>query len=160
PGTASISATGKATITNMGAELGATTSIFPFDERMAAYLRATGRANIAAIAEQHRGDLTADMAIGADPKRFFDELIEIDLSTLEPYVVGPRTPDAARPISQLAADLDKNGWPAQLKAALIGSCTNSSYEDIGRAAAVARQAKAAGLKSRVYFLITPGSDQI
>ncbi len=160
PGTRSISATGKGTITNMGAEVGATTSIFPFDERMATYLRATGRANVAELAERHAKELTADPEVAQDPERFFDELIEINLSELEPYIVGPRRPDAARPISQLKQDLQRGGFPSRIKAALIGSCTNSSYEDIGRAAAVAEQAKAAGLKAQCYFLITPGSDQI
>ena len=160
PGTQAISCTGKGTITNMGAEVGATTSVFPFDERMATYLRATDRAQVAEWAEAHRAELVADPEVEQDPKRFFDELIEIDLSALEPYIVGPRRPDAARPISQLAADVEKGGFPPQIKAALIGSCTNSSYEDIGRAASVAGQAKQSGLKSKVYFLITPGSDQI
>ncbi len=160
PGTRSISCTGKGTITNMGAEVGATTSVFPFDERMVTYLKATNRTQIATLAEQHRAALVADPEVESDPQRFFDELIEIDLSGLEPYIVGPRRPDAARPISQLAADLEKGGFPPRMKAALIGSCTNSSYEDIGRAASVAEQARRAGLKSQVYFLITPGSDQI
>jgi len=160
PGTRSISATGKATITNMGAELGATTSVFPFDERMSAYLRATNRAAVAELAEQCREHLVADPEVEQHPNRVFDTLVEIDLSRLEPYIVGPRSPDVARPISQLAKDLEQGGWPAQIKAALIGSCTNSSYEDIGRAAAVAQQAQHAGLKARCYFLITPGSDQI
>ncbi len=160
PGTSSVSATGKGTITNMGAELGATTSVFPFDERMATYLRATDREEIAASAEKFRDCLTADPEIEKDPKRYFDEIIEIDLSTLEPYIVGPHSPDVARPISELAGDVEKQKYPSTLKAALIGSCTNSSYEDLGRAAAVARQAKDTGLKARCYFLITPGSDQI
>ncbi|MBI1991961.1 MAG: aconitate hydratase [Candidatus Omnitrophica bacterium] len=160
PGTRSISCTGKATITNMGAEVGATTSVFPFDERMAAYLNATDRADVATLAARHASELTADPEVEQDPKRFFDQVIEIDLSSLEPYIVGPRRPDAARPISQLAKDVEAGGFPPRIKAALIGSCTNSSYEDIGRAAAVAEQAKRAGLKAKVYFLITPGSDQI
>ena len=160
PGASSISCTGKATITNMGAELGATTSVFPFDERMATYLRATGRGDVAQLAEQHRASLVADPEVEQDPTRCFDELIELDLSTLEPHIVGPRSPDAARPISQLAGDLQRGGWPSTIKVALIGSCTNSSYEDIGRAAAVAEQARRAGLKAKCYFLITPGSDQI
>jgi len=160
PGTRSISCTGKATITNMGAELGATTSVFPFDERMGTYLRMTNRAAVAELAGRHRELLVADGEVEQHPKKYFDELIEIDLSTLEPYIVGPRSPDAARPISQLAKDLEQGGWPAQIKVALIGSCTNSSYEDIGRAAAVAEQAKRAGVKAKCYFLITPGSDQI
>jgi aconitate hydratase len=160
PGTRSISCTGKATITNMGAEVGATTSVFPFDERMSTYLRATGRAQIAELAERHAKDLVTDPEVEQDPTRFFDRLIEIDLSRLEPYIVGPRRPDLARPISQLAKEVEQEGYPPRLKAALIGSCTNSSYEDIGRSAAVARAARQAGLKAQVYFLITPGSDQI
>ncbi len=160
PGTRSISCTGKGTITNMGAEVGATTSVFPFDERMVTYLKATGRAELAALAEQHATALTADPEVEREPKRFFDELLEIDLSSLEPHIVGPRRPDLARPISQLAKALEQEGYPPQLKAALIGSCTNSSYEDVGRAAAVAQQARQAGLKAKCYFLITPGSDQI
>jgi aconitate hydratase len=160
PGTRSISCTGKATITNMGAELGATTSVFPFDDRMAVYLRATNRAELAALAEQHAADLTADPAVERDPARYYDEVIEIDLATLEPHIVGPHTPDLARPISQLAADARAQDYPVAISAALIGSCTNSSYEDIGRAAHVAAQAKAHGLRARTPFLITPGSDQI
>jgi len=160
PGTRSISCTGKGTITNMGAEVGATTSVFPFDERMVSYLSATDRANVATLAEQHAKELVADPEVEQDPKRFFDQVIDIDLSSLEPYIVGPRRPDAARPISQLATDIEQGGFPPRIKAALIGSCTNSSYEDIGRAASVAEQAKRSGLKSQVYFLITPGSDQI
>ena len=160
PGTRSISATGKATITNMGAELGATTSIFPFDERVGVYLRATGRKEIAELAEQHRALLVSDLEVERDPKRFYDEIIDINLSELEPYVVGPRSPDVARPISQLARDLESNHWPSDLKVALIGSCTNSSYEDMSRAATVAEQANRQGLKAKCYFLITPGSDQI
>jgi len=160
PGTKSISCTGKGTITNMGAELGATTSVFPFDERMASYLRMTQREDIAQLAEKFQKFLTADPEIDKDPKRFYDEVIEIDLSVLEPYVTGPHTPDLARPVSQLAKDVHEKGYPAELKAALIGSCTNSSYEDIGRAAYVAAEAQKAGAKAKCYFLITPGSDQI
>jgi aconitate hydratase len=160
PGTRSISCTGKATITNMGAELGATTSVFPFDERMATYLRATNRADLAQLAERHAADLLADATIEQEPSRFFDEIIEIDLSALEPHVVGPHTPDLARPISQLGADAKKNGYPIDIRVSLIGSCTNSSYEDIGRAAHVAAQALRHGLKAKTPFMITPGSDQI
>jgi aconitate hydratase len=160
PGTRSISCTGKGTITNMGAELGATTSVFPFDDRMAEYLRITKRAGAAELAEAHRAFLTADPEVEKEPKKFYDEVVEIDLSTLEPYVVGPHTPDLARPVSQMAKDAKEKGYPIELRAALIGSCTNSSYEDIGRAAHVAAQAKKAGLASKCYFLITPGSDQI
>jgi len=160
PGTRSISTTGKATITNMGAEVGATTSVFPCDDRMVTYLNATDRATLATLVEQHANELIADPEVANDPKRFFDEVVEIDLSTLEPHVVGPRRPDIARPISQLAKDVEAAGFPPRIKAALIGSCTNSSYEDVGRAASVAEQAKQAGLTSQCYFLITPGSDQI
>ena len=160
PGAGSISCTGKATITNMGAEVGATCSVFPYDGRMATYLRATGRAAVADLADRHAAELTADPDAAGAPGRFYDELLEIDLSALEPHIVGPRRPDLARPLSQLAKDVEQGGFPPQIKAALIGSCTNSSYEDIGRAAAVAEQASRAGLKAKVYFLITPGSDQI
>jgi aconitate hydratase len=160
PGTASISATGKGTICNMGAELGATTSVFPFDDRMVAYLSATERADVARLAEQHAGDLVADPEVERDPRRFFDQIVEIDLSTLEPQVVGPHSPDRARAISKLPADVRANGWPANLKAALIGSCTNSSYEDMRRAAHIATQGLKAGLRARVPFLVTPGSDRI
>jgi len=160
PGTASLSCTAKATVTNMGAELGATTSVFPFDSRMADYLAATGRAAVAQLAQGLAADLNADPEVAEDPARYYDEIVEIDLTTLEPHVVGPHTPDLARPVSQLARDVDDKGYPAQLKAALIGSCTNSSYEDIGRAAHVARQARAHGLKARIPFMVTPGSEQV
>lgn len=160
PGTRSISCTGKATITNMGAELGATTSIFPYDERMASYLRATNRAEVAALADRLAAELRADPEVEQAPEQYYDEIIEIDLSTLEPHVVGPHSPDLARPISQLAEDARKNNYPLEIRAALVGSCTNSSYEDIGRAAHVARQALQHGLRARTKFLITPGSDQI
>jgi aconitate hydratase A / 2-methylisocitrate dehydratase len=160
PGAESISATGKGTICNMGAELGATTSVFHFDDRMAAYLRATDRAGIAALAEQHREHLVADPAVLTSPEHHYDEIVEIDLSTLEPHIVGPHSPDRARPISKLAAEVKKEGWPAQIKAALIGSCTNSSYEDMKRAAHVAMQAVKAGLRAKTPFLVTPGSERI
>ena len=160
PGAASISATGKGTICNMGAELGATTSVFPFDARMAAYLRATDREAIAALAEQHREHLGPDPEVLAEPKRYYDEVVELDLSALEPHIVGPHSPDRDRPVSRLAAEVRKEGWPAPIKAALIGSCTNSSYEDMRRAAHVARQGIRAGLKARTPFLITPGSERI
>ncbi len=160
PGTASISATGKGTITNMGAELGATTSIFPYDERMATYLKATGREALADLANRHAELLRADAEVEADPERFYDEVLELDLSTLEPHVVGPHTPDRARPTSRLAAEVAAEGWPAKLSSALIGSCTNSSYEDLSRAADVARQAAARGVRSQVPLWCTPGSEQI
>jgi len=160
PGTASISCTGKGTITNMGAELGATTSIFPFDERMAIYLKATRREEIADLAGQHAELLRADPEVDEDPERFFDEVIEIDLSELEPHLVGPHTPDLARPVSRMAADARENGYPDQLTSCLIGSCTNSSYEDLERAADVARQARRHGLRARTKLWVTPGSEQI
>jgi aconitate hydratase len=160
PGTETISCTGKATITNMGAELGATTSLFPFDERMANYLRATERADVADLALQYAADLRADNEVLAHPENYYDEIVEINLSELEPYIVGPHSPDRARKISEFAADVKGNQFPENLSAALVGSCTNSSYEDMERAANVARQAKAKGLKSKSYFLITPGSIQV
>lgn len=160
PGVKSISLTGRATITNMGAEIGATTSVFPFDERTATYLRSTNRADIAALAEKNKALLVADPEVEKDPQKFYDQVIEIDLSKLEPHVVGPYTPDLARPVSQMGPDAKKNQWPVELKATLIGSCTNSSYEDISRAASLARQAKAKGLKTKVPLLVSPGSEQI
>jgi len=159
-GTRAISATGKGTITNMGAEIGATTSIFPFDDRMETYLIATERATIAGAAAAVAEHLVPDPEVLKTPEKFYDRVIEIDLSTLEPYVNGPLTPDLARPVSQLAADAKKNDYPDEIKVALIGSCTNSSYEDIERAASVAKQALAKGLKVKSKFTITPGSEQI
>lgn len=159
-GTKSISCTGKATITNMGAELGATCSVFPFDSRMADYLRATNRADLASIAEKNTDILVADPEVSANPKAYYDEVYEIDLSSLEPYLVGPHSPDIARPISALAAEAREKGWPLKLSSALIGSCTNSSYEDIGRATFVAQQALENGLKMPQPFLVSPGSTQI
>ncbi|RMH35625.1 MAG: aconitate hydratase [Nitrospirae bacterium] len=160
PGVETISATGKGTITNMGAELGATTSIFPFDQKMAAYLRYTDREDIAKLAEANKEFLVADPEVHQSPERFFDEIIEVDLSSLEPHVVGPHTPDLARPISRMAEEAKEKGYPVELKAALIGSCTNSSYEDISRAASVAKQGLEAGLKAKTAFLVTPGSERI
>ncbi len=159
-GASSLSGTAKATVTNMGAELGATTSVFPFDKRMSDYLRATGRAEIASLASSLAEHLTADAGVLANPDRHYDQIVEIDLSKLEPHIVGPHTPDLARPVSQMAADVKSHDYPASLTAALIGSCTNSSYEDIGRAAHIARQAKAKGLKARVPLMVTPGSEQV
>ena len=160
PGTASISCTGKATITNMGAELGATTSVFPFDERMAAYLKATERSDVAELAEAHAIHLRADDDVLAHPENYYDEIIEINLSELEPHIVGPHTPDLAHPISRFAQDIDDSGYPAFPSAALIGSCTNSSYEDLERVTNIARQAQAKGLKPKTTLLITPGSQQV
>jgi len=159
-GTTSISCTGKATICNMGAELGATSSLFPFDEKMAEYLRLTGRAELADLALRNQDLLTADPEVLADPDCFYDEVVEIDLSALEPQVVGPHTPDLARPVSRLGADARAQGYPLELKAALIGSCTNSSYEDMSRAADLARQALAAGLQAKTPLFISPGSERI
>ena len=160
PGAETISATGKGTITNMGAELGATTSVFPFDQKMVAYLNITERADIAKLAEANRELLVADPEVYASPEKFYDEIVEIDLSTLEPHVVGPHSPDLARPISKLAAEAKEKGYPVQLKATLVGSCTNSSYEDIGRAAHIAQQGLKAGLKATTAFLVSPGSERI
>ncbi|MFZ1612675.1 MAG: aconitate hydratase [Holophaga sp.] len=159
-GAESLSCTGKATICNMGAELGATSSIFPFDAKMAAYLRGTNRAELADLAAAQGGLLKADPEVLADPAKFFDEVVEIDLSALEPMVVGPHTPDLARPISAMAAEGKTKGYPMELRATLIGSCTNSSYEDISRAASLARQALAAGLKAKVPLFISPGSERV
>ena len=160
PGVSTISATGRATIANMGAEVGATTSVFPYDERTAAYLAATGRSELARVAAAAGEHLRADEEVLADPNRFFDRVIEIDLSSLEPQVAGPHTPDRVRPVSRLAEEARENEWPVQISYALVGSCTNSSYEDISRAASVAREAAAAGLKARVPLLVTPGSEKV
>ena len=160
PGARSISCTGKATITNMGAELGATTSVFPYDPAMESYLRATDRAGIADLCKKFGDLLVADEDVEKNPEKYYDQVIEIDLSTLEPQVVGPHSPDVIRDVSFLGDDAKKNGWPDKLSAALIGSCTNSSYEDISRAADLAEQAAAHGVKIPVPFLVTPGSDQI
>lgn len=159
-GTSTISCTGKGTVTNMGAELGATTSVFPFDQKMKEYLEITERGEIAALAHEHLAELTPDPEVLADPHKFYDEVIEIDLSTLEPHIVGPHTPDLARPVSALKKEVSDKGYPEKLSACLIGSCTNSSYEDIYRAASVAEQAMAAGVKAKVPFYITPGSVQV
>jgi len=160
PGAESISCTGKGTICNMGAELGATCSVFPFDRRMDVYLRATDRAALADLAKASLDLVTADPETAVDPSEYYDEIIEIDLSALEPHVVGPHTPDLARPISEMAAAVKKEGYPDRISTALIGSCTNSSYEDISRATDVAKQAASKGLRARSRVLITPGSDMI
>ena len=160
PGSASISTTGKGTITNMGAELGATTSIFPYDDRAKIYLDATQRARIATLAEANKNLLTADPEVLADPESYFDLVVEIDLDTLEPHIVGPFTPDLARPVSQMASDVKEHGYPDNLTAGLIGSCTNSSYEDLTRAADVAGQALAHGATAKSTLWVTPGSEQI
>jgi aconitate hydratase len=160
PGAESLSCTGKGTICNMGAEIGATTSTFGYDAAMERYLRATGRADIADLANNVKGELKADPEVYADPANFFDEVIEINLDELEPYLNGPFTPDRATPISQMKAEALKNGWPTKVDVGLIGSCTNSSYEDISRAASLAQQAVDKKLKAKSEFTITPGSEQV
>jgi aconitate hydratase len=160
PGTKSISCTGKATITNMGAEIGATCSVFPYDERMETYLKYTNRENIAQLANQNKESLVADAEIETNPKKFFDRVIEINLSTLEPHIVGPHTPDLVRSITELSDDVTSKGYTDPISVALIGSCTNSSYEDMSRAASLAEQAKAKGIKAKIPLLVTPGSEQI
>ena len=160
PGTKTISCTGKATIANMGAEIGATCSVFPYDERMEIYLKYTNRSDIAELANQNKESLVADPEIEQNPEKYFDRVIEINLSTLEPHIVGPHTPDLARTISELANDVVTNDYTDPISVALIGSCTNSSYEDMSRAASIAEQAKAKGIKSKIPLLVTPGSEQI
>ena len=159
-GADSLSATGKGTICNMGAEIGATTSIFGYDAKMSEYLKATGREEIATLADAIINDLRADEDVNNSPEKYFDQVIEIDLNTLEPYVNGPFTPDAAYPISEFVKVVQEKGYPQKLEVGLIGSCTNSSYEDITRAASVARQATAKNLKAKAEFVITPGSELI
>jgi aconitate hydratase len=160
PGAETISATGKGTICNMGAELGATTSVFPFDQKMVAYLNITERSDLANLALANKALLVADPEVYQSPEKHYDQIVEVDLSKLEPHVVGPHTPDLARPISKLAAEAKEKGYPVQLKAALIGSCTNSSYEDISRSAHIAQQGLKAGLKAKTSFLVSPGSERI
>ena len=155
-GAETISCTGKATICNMGAEIGATTSLFPFDKKMSDYLAATGREEIAKLAGELKDYLKGDEGC----EKYYDDIIEIDLSSLEPYINGPFTPDLARPISEFKQAVIDNGYPEELKVGLIGSCTNSSYEDMGRAASLARQAFSRGLKTKSEFVITPGSEQV
>jgi aconitate hydratase len=144
----------------MGAEIGATTSLFAYDDAMARYLKATGREAVADAANKVAHDLRADDDVLTNPSQYFDQVIEIDLSTLEPLINGPHTPDLARPVSKVGADAQLNGWPLEISSALIGSCTNSSYEDITRAASIARQAAAHGLMAKTPLLITPGSEQV
>ncbi|MGB0861778.1 MAG: aconitate hydratase [Saprospiraceae bacterium] len=159
-GAENLSCTGKGTIGNMGAEIGATTSTFGYDESISRYLRATGRADVADAADEVATHLTGDAECYANPEQYFDQVIEIDLNTLEPHVNGPYTPDLAWPISKFAQAIDENNYPPVLEVGLIGSCTNSSYEDMSRAASVARQAVAKNLKTKAEFTITPGSEQI
>ena len=159
-GTKTLSCTGKATITNMGAELGATSSVFPFDERMEAFLNAGGRTQTTRLSRQYESFLQADREVLKSPKDFYDQVIEINLSELEPHLSGPHSPDRVRPLKDIKKELKEEGWPVQLSAALIGSCTNSSYEDIGRAVHIAKQASKKSLKMPQPFLVTPGSEQI
>jgi len=160
PGAKTLSCTGKGTICNMGAEIGATTSLFGYDEKMADYLKGTGREAIAAEADKIADYLTADPEVYEHPEKYFDQLIEIDLTTLEPHINGPFTPDLATPVSQFAQKVKENGWPEKLEVGLIGSCTNSSYEDISRAASVARQALDHNLEVKSEYTVTPGSEQV
>jgi aconitate hydratase len=159
-GTQSISCTGKGTICNMGAEIGATTSVFPFDEKMSSYLRITGRADVAALAERLADLLTADKEVFESPEKYFDQIIEINLDELEPHLNGPFTPDNAWPISKMKEAVKENNFVDKVSVALIGSCTNSSYEDIDRSASIAHQAKEKNLKTQAEFTITPGSEQV
>ena len=159
-GADSITATGKATICNMGAEIGATTSLFPYDEHMGAYLEATDRGEIAAAARGVAADLRADPEIEADPHRFFDQVVEIDLTTLAPRINGPDSPDLAHTLDDVGAWARAHDVPTEISTCLIGSCTNSSYEDITRAASVARDAAARGLRAKTQLLVTPGSERV
>jgi aconitate hydratase len=160
PGADTLSATGKATICNMGAEVGATTSLFPFDANIAHYLAATGRGELAGLAAAIADELCADAAVVADPARFFDQVIEVDLDDLTPMINGPDTPDLAHRVNEVGAWARDNGVPSEISAALVGSCTNSSYEDMTRAASIARQASAYGLRAKTPLLVTPGSEQV
>ncbi|NNJ51735.1 MAG: aconitate hydratase, partial [Ignavibacteriaceae bacterium] len=159
-GTSSISCTGKGTICNMGAEIGATTSVFPFDEKMSSYLRITKRADVAALAEGLAHELKADDEVFENPEKYYDQVIEINLSELEPHLNGPFTPDKAWPVSKMKEAVKQENYPDKISVALIGSCTNSSYEDIDRSASIAKQALSKGLKTKSQFTITPGSEQV
>ena len=159
-GAESLSCTGKGTICNMGAEIGATTSTFGYDASMKRYLEATGRADVAALADGIKEHLTGDAEVYANPEQYFDQVIEINLSELEPHLNGPFTPDLATPISEMKAAAAANGWPTELEYGLIGSCTNSSYEDISRSASIAKQAIEKGIKAKATLTITPGSEQV
>jgi len=160
PGAASLSCTGKATICNMGAELGATTSVFPYDKHMASYLQACGRGEAATLASKYMHLLQADQEVLANPEKYYDQIIEIDLASLEPHLVGPHSPDLAVTVSNMKEYVEKGGHPANVTDALVGSCTNSSYEDMGRLAAMAEQIAAKGLKLKIPMLVTPGSEQV
>jgi aconitate hydratase len=159
-GATSMSCTGKGTICNMGAEIGATTSTFGYDASMSRYLSSTGRADVAALADTVAAHLTADPEVYAEPTKYFDEVIEIDLNTLEPHLNGPFTPDLATPISKMKEVALANGWPTKIEVGLIGSCTNSSYEDISRAVSLAKQVSEKGLTTKAEYMITPGSEQV
>jgi len=159
-GTASLSATGKGTICNMGAEVGATTSIFPYDKKSSEYLKITGRADVAEMADTILEHLQPDMEVTNNPEKYFDELIEINLSELEPFVNGPFTPDASHPISAFAGVVKEKGYPQKMEVGLIGSCTNSSYEDLSRAASIVQDAKDKNIKVKAQFIINPGSEQV
>ncbi len=159
-GAKSLSATGKGTICNMGAEVGATTSTFGYDKSIESYLRATGRNDVADAANEVRNNLTGDPEVYAESEKYFDQVLEINLDELEPYLNGPFTPDRATPVSQMKEEAKKNGWPLKVEVGLIGSCTNSSYEDISRAASIAKQAKEKDLSVKAGFTITPGSEQV
>ena len=160
PGADSMSATGKGTVCNMGAEIGATCSVFAYDEKMSAYLKATSREDVAALADGIKDHLRPDPEVYANPEKYYDQVLELDLSTLEPYVNGPFTPDLATPVSKMAEAVKANGWPGKLEVALIGSCTNSSYEDISRSASIVKDAVGKGLKANSEFTITPGSELV
>lgn len=160
PGAEALSCTGKGTISNMGAEVGATTSTFGYDESMERYLKSTGRSDVAELANAIKSHLTGDPEVYANPEKYFDEVVEVNLSELEPYLNGPFTPDLATPISQIKAAAEKNGWPTKVEVGLIGSCTNSSYEDIARAASLAKQAADKNIKPKAEFTITPGSELV
>jgi len=159
-GSENLSATGKATICNMGAEIGATTSLFPYDASIERYLHSTNRSDVAKLASAHAHHLKADPEVLKNPGQYFDQVIEINLDKLQPHINGPHTPDLAREVNALGAEARSNGWPTEISAALIGSCTNSSYEDITRAASIAREATALGIKAKCRLLITPGSEQV
>jgi aconitase A len=159
-GAESLSCTGKGTICNMGAEVGATTSIFGYDDSMKRYLYATGRKDVADLADSIKKNLTGDSEVYSNPKKYFDDLIEINLSEIEPYLNGPFTPDRATPISKMKEEVEKNNWPSKIEVGLIGSCTNSSYEDISRSASIAKQASEKKLRTKSEFHITPGSEQV
>ena len=160
PGADSMSATGKGTVCNMGAEIGATCSLFAYDEKMSAYLKATEREEVATLADGIREHLRPDEEVIANPKKYYDQVLELNLDTLEPYINGPFTPDLATPISKMKEAVDKNGWPEKLEVALIGSCTNSSYEDISRSASIVKDAVSKGIKTKSEFTITPGSELV